>query len=413
VNAFRPRAGVCTYGLEFAPTVSMKPRSPAMSHPQAAPRRVLHFAEATDTSGLFPQLARWHRADHYLMHFGTLYPTMPALKKAMQSHAVPTFSLHCRSRLGFPLAVLHLSRFLRRERIDILHGHLFESGLVGLVAAALARSPIRVLTRHHSNYHARVDKRWHVRADRLSTALSHRVIAVSRHTAQHLLEVEKAPVAKVRVIYNGVDFERLRPSGPDARIRVRAAESIADERVILVAGRLHPEKGYEHFLDAVGILKQRLKHPFVVLIAGEGPHETSYRERARRLGCQRVVRFLGFRNDLSDLMLASDVFVLPSVAEAFGLVLVEALYLGLPVVATRVGGIPEIVEDGVDGVLVPPADGEALANAIRRLLLEQEPPSPVETVRRRTKMMARFGFERMVREYEAVYDELAARRFHM
>jgi len=115
-----------------------------------------------------------------------------------------------------------------------------------------------------------------------------------------------------------------------------------------------------------------------------------------------MVSFLGFRKDSPDLMAAADVVVLPSLAEAFGLVLTEALYLGTPVVATRVGGIPEIVDDGVDGTLVPPADSRALASAILDLL---ENPQRRERLAGagREKVMRRFRFEDMVRSYEDIY----------
>jgi glycosyltransferase involved in cell wall biosynthesis len=129
----------------------------------------------------------------------------------------------------------------------------------------------------------------------------------------------------------------------------------------------------------------------------------------RRLGCEGVVRFLGFRNDLPDLMAASDLFVLPSVAEAFGLVLVEALYLGVPVVATRVGGIPEIIDHGADGVLVPPADSVVLASALMELLSNDARRMRLAGVGR-AKVLERFSFEAMVRAYEALYDKLGARK---
>ena len=176
---------------------------------------------------------------------------------------------------------------------------------------------------------------------------------------------------------------------------------------ILVAARLHPEKGYEHLLDAIRVLKEKARHPFVLLIAGEGPFEKEYRERTRRLGCEGLVRFMGFRNDLFDFMVASDVFVLPSVAEAFGLVLVEALHLGVPVVATRVGGIPEIVDHGADGILVPPADSTALAAALMVLLSNGVRRSQLAGAGR-SKVVERFSIERMIRAYEGLYDELLA-----
>src|SRR4030095_10611604 len=112
----------------------------------------------------------------------------------------------------------------------------------------------------------------------------------------------------------------------------------------------------------------RVSKPVRLLVAGTGPFDGDYRKQVQAAGCEDIVSFLGFRKDSADLMAAADLVILPSVAEAFGLAITEALYIGTPVVATRVGGIPEIVDDGVDGVLVPPGDSVALADAIADLL---------------------------------------------
>jgi glycosyltransferase involved in cell wall biosynthesis len=275
-----------------------------------------------------------------------------------------------------------------------------------MVAGALARVPVRVLTRHYSDYHTRINKKWHVRLDQLCTRLSHGVIAVSQHTANHLIDVEGAPPAKIHTVLNGIDFNRVQLSGPDARARLRREFATADAYLLLVVARLHPEKGYEYLFPAFARLKERLDRPVRLLVAGCGSFKEAYSARVRELGCADSVDFLGFRKDVPDLMAAADLVVLPSVAEAFGLVLTEALYLGTPVVATRVGGIPEIVTDGVDGVLVKPADSEGLAEALAGLLLDPERRQRLAGAGRH-QVRARFRFEDMVRSYEAIYDQLA------
>ena len=191
---------------------------------------------------------------------------------------------------------------------------------------------------------------------------------------------------------------------------MHASASAANSRprrahLLLMVGRLHPEKGYAYLFRAMADLKPRTDRPFLLLVAGKGPFEEAYREEVRSLGCADVVRFLGFRGDVPDLMAAADLVVLPSVAEAFGLVLTEALYLGTPVVATRVGGIPEIVTDGADGVLVPPAESRALAEAIAGLLDDPKRRARMAGAGR-DKVRDRFRFEDMVRAYEAIYEEM-------
>lgn len=370
--------------------------------------KVLHFAQADDTSGYFPQLAKRHDHSKSRMYFGTLNRMAPWLRDVMAAEGVGCFDCGCRTRTEYPLGLLRLVRFLRRAEIDVFHAHLFEPAVIGLPAAVLAGTRVRILTRHYSDYHTRIDRRWHTRLDQLCTTMSHAVIAVSRHTAQHLVEREGAPPEKVHVVLNGIDFERVRPSDPRSRERLRSELNVGESYVLLTAARLHPEKGYEHLFAALPGIMAQLDRRCVLLIAGTSALEAHYRELARSLGLEAAVRFLGYRTDIADLMLSADLFVLASVAEAFGLVLAEALYLGVPVVATRVGGIPEIVDDGVDGVLVPPGDSAALAQAVVELLRNPGRRAALAGAGR-AKVERRFRFVDMMRSYERIYEELLAR----
>jgi glycosyltransferase involved in cell wall biosynthesis len=368
-------------------------------------QRILHFAQDSDTSGFFPQLARWHDRSRYQMFFATLNPIAPWLRDYMQSQGVECFSCDCKDRAQYPLGLLRLAAFLRRKRVDILHTHLFEPSVIGLMAGVIARTRLRVLTRHYSDYHTRINKRWHVRLDQLCTRLSHGVIAVSQHTADHLTQTEGAPREKVQVVLNGIDFERVKLSDADARARIRREFAADDCYLLLIVARLHTEKGHSYLFEALPKVRQRVTKPVRLLVAGAGTFEQAYKEEVRALGCQDAVQFLGFRKDSPDLMAAADLLVLPSLAEAFGLVLTEALYLGTPVVATRIGGIPEIVDDGVDGILVPAKDSTALADAIIELLNDDDKRASLRGTGRE-KVMKRFDFKDMVRSYESIYNQL-------
>ncbi len=369
---------------------------------------ILHFAESDDTSGFFPQLAKWHDRDRYRMLFGTLKPMAPWLREFMERQGVACMSCEARTRAEYPLGLFRLMRYLRRERIDLLHTHLFEPSAVGLLAGVLAGTRGRVMTRHYSNYHTRIGKSWHVRVDQLCNRMSHAVVAVSQHTADHIVHEEGAPVEKVHVVLNGIDFSRVKVSDRDAPARLRREWCPEGAHVLVVPGRLHPEKGHTHFFQALPVIRRRLACPVVALVAGVGPFKSAYREEVRSLGCEDIVRFLGFRRDIPDVIAAADVVVLPSVAEAFGLVVAEALYLGTPIVATHVGGIPEIVEDGIDAVLVPPADSKALADTIVRLLGDPERRQLMASAGRE-RVRDRFSFEKMMREYEQLYERLIER----
>lgn len=368
-------------------------------------QRILHFAQDSDTSGFFPQLARWHDRSRHQMLFGTLLPMAPWLREYMENQGVECFSCECRSRADYLLGIERLRRFLRRKRVEILHTHLFDPSVTGLIAGTLAQTPHRVMTRHYSDYHTRINKKWHVRLDRLCTTLSHRVIAVSQHTAEGMIEDEGAPPEKLRVILNGVDFNRLKLSTPDAPDKLRRQFAPNNELLLLQVARLHPEKGHEYLFRALPLIEREIGRKVRLLLAGVGPFEAEYQKQVRNLGVEQNVVFLGFRRDVPDLMSAADIFVLPSVAEAFGLVLTESLYLSTPVVAARTGGIPEIIQDGVDGLLVEPASPESLAAAISRLANDADLYQEMAGAGRE-KVLRQFGFEQMVRSYEKIYSEL-------
>src|SRR5262249_41219994 len=287
--------------------------------------------------------------------------------------------------------------FLRRERIDILHTHLFEPSVVGLLAGALAGTRVRVVTRHYSDYHTRIQKEWHVRLDRLFTGLSPAGIAVSQPTAAPMIRNERARPDKIHVVLNGIDFDRVQTSGPDAVGRIHREFCSQNGYLLLIVARLHPEKGHHYLFQALRDIQRQVSRPVRLLVAGVGAFEAAYKEEVRSLGCEKMVSFLGFRKDIPDLMAAADVLVLPSVAEAFGPAAAEALHLGTPVGATKAGGIPEIIEDGKNGVLVEPANSEALSKGIADLL--NDPDRRQYMALGRGKSVERFGFEDMVRSY--------------
>ncbi len=372
-------------------------------------KTLLHFIQDSDTSGIFPNLAKWHDKTKYRVLFASLGEFAPWLREYMQTQGVECFSCDANSRKDYVSAIFKLSAYLKKEKVDILHVHLFDPSIVGLLAGVKARTKYRVMTRHYSDYHTRINKNWHVRLDKMCNRLSHKIIGVSEHTSDHVVEIEGSPREKVVTIYNGIDFDRVKPSDDDFRKRIRQEFDAEDKFLILTTGQLHPEKGYPYLFEAVAKLKKLTNKPFVWLIAGKGGFEAEFRQQVSDLGCDDVVKFIGFRKDIPDLMSTADVFVLPSVAEAFGVVFAEAIYLGVPIVATKIGGIPEIVTDGVDGILIPPADSEAIAETVADLINHPEKLKSLANTGQQ-KVIERFEFEDMTRKYEAVYENLMKNR---
>jgi glycosyltransferase involved in cell wall biosynthesis len=172
-------------------------------------------------------------------------------------------------------------------------------------------------------------------------------------------------------------------------------------------GNLYPVKGHRYLLEAVPRILETCPSA-VFLVAGRGTCEEALREQARSLGIDTRVRFLGLRQDVPFLLAIGDVFVLPSLSEGLSIAILEAMAAGKPVVTTRVGGNPEVVVDGETGLLVEPADAQALASAITRVLTR-----PTEARRLGlnglARMKSRFTTGAMVRAYEAIYDEVLKR----
>jgi len=364
-------------------------------------RLVCHLIDANMDTAYFRAIARHHDKIRFPVMIGSLASEGP-LHRAMPMFGTPTFALGVTSRWQYGRAIAALVWLLRREKVSVLHAHCFDPTLVGLVAARLARTTF-VFTRHHSDHNLRLGKRWHTRIDAWCGRHADRVIAVSEATRQIMTEVERVPERKVVTVYNGA--EPLLTPSPDSVAALRRELGLADEAVCLMMARLHEEKGHRVLFEALpGVLPH--VGPLVVLLAGDGPHRDQLESEIRRRGLGSVVRFLGRRHDIPELISLSSVVVLPSLAESFGFAALEAMSLSRPVVAARTGGVPEVVDDEGTGLLVRPGDANGLAVALSRILKDREWALTLgEEGRQRATF---FSVERMIRGYEAVYDGVGA-----
>ncbi len=287
-------------------------------------------------------------------------------------------------------AVRALTTWLRREAIDLLHAHMYRAEVVGTQAAVAAGVAAIVATVHSSRVRSAADRQLLAALtpsiDRLivpSDAIRRKVVAEGRD-------------GRFAVIPNGVDLSRLASVG-----------GAAEAPVVGVVARLEPEKGHRHLLAAWPSVVARFPTARL-LVVGDGSLARSLRAQATRLGIRSSVEFTGRRSDVAALTADLTVAVLPSIREAQGISILEAMAQGVPVVATSVGGIPEVLTSGVNGLLVPPADPDALADALVRLLGDA-------ALRRRLALAARrtveelFSLDAQVRRIQAVYDEELAR----
>lgn len=267
--------------------------------------------------------------------------------------------------------VLELWRILRREKLDVLHTHNPKPGIYGRVLGRLAGVPVVVNTAHglYATETDPVFKRAVVYAlEFLAARFSDAELIQSEEDHALLTRWRITPPPRTRHLGNGVDLGRFDPARFEEghRDRVRQALEVEEDQVVVVAvGRLVAEKGFPELFEAAAGLDTR----YVVLAVGpEDPQKPDALSEAGRKRAERAgVRFLGMRSDVDELYLAADLFVLPSHREGFPRAAMEAAAMGLPVVATDIRGCREVVEDGVNGLLIPVGDPAALSAAVHKL----------------------------------------------
>ena len=313
------------------------------------------------------------------------------LAEDIEAHSLPVIALNEPAGLR-PGLVLRLARLFRRWGIDVVHTHDVRPLVYGALAARLARVPGVVHTRHGQD--TRITPRQHALV-RLAARLTDRFVCVSEDSARLTIQ-QGIAAAKVRAIINGIDVERFAYTGPKPA------------GPVVTIARLSPEKDVANLIRAAAVVAGA-DPAFRLEIAGAGPCQSDLEKLIDSLGLKERVRLLGQVRDVRALLGRASLFVLPSLSEGISLTLMEGMARGLPVVATRVGGNPEVVTDGETGLLVPPRNPDALADAVLSLLRDPERCRRMgEAGRRRVERV--FDVRRMVAEYEEFYRELAQRR---
>lgn len=285
----------------------------------------------------------------------------------------------------------------RRERVAVLHTHNTEAMLTAGLGGALAGVPTMVHTDHAREF---PDKLRYMVAENLISRAYYRVVGVSAHTTRDLARYEKIPRYKLLTIPNGIDASRLDAAAEPAR--TRSTLGIAGRGpVIGIGAKLRPEKRIVDLIEAVSYLRADFPE-IVLLIAGEGEQEGLLRQAAAEHGVVNSVHFLGLRRDMPDILRALDLLVLPSSREGTPMILLEALAAGVPVVASGVGGVPEVITHDLNGSLIEPFQPRALAAEIARVLRDTELRARYRREGRHT-FEARYSAQAMARRYEALY----------
>jgi glycosyltransferase involved in cell wall biosynthesis len=359
-------------------------------------RHVVNLGHALDRSSFDLSFA-------CLKRFGDLLAEIDTRRTPISEYRVKSLFPHktLRKQLKF-------ARDLRRNGTQIVHSYNAYANIFALPAARLAGAPLVVASIRDTGIYLTPTQS---RVQRFLCRFAD-CILVNAEAVRRWLEGQGYPSEKIAVIRNGVDLARFAPRPGKGAVR-RSLGLPPRAPLVAVFARLDQNKGVEYFLEAAAIVASR--NPgvrFLVVgdrlvakggaIVGDVVQRESLEAHARRLGLEGRVSFTGFRRDVPDLLAEVSVSVLPSLSEGLPNAVLESMAAGVPVVATRVGGIPEAVEDGLSGMLVPPGDGAALGRAIGMLL---EKPELARRLGRagRERVEGNFSLDRMVRRTQGLY----------
>jgi len=346
---------------------------------------------------------------------GTLARGEESMAFVAEGLGVPVVTINQLHREISPLrdavAVLRLARLIRAQRPHILHTHTAKAGAIGRLAAVLAgpaRPPIIVHTFHGHVLRGyfgpvraagfRLLERWLARR---ATAL----VAVSPQVRDDLVSLGVAPAESFVIVRLGIALEERVSPDAAGRERMRALLGIAPQRFVVGwIGRMTGVKRTDDILLALRGLRDRGVDACLLMV-GDGPDRDQTERRAKELGVVRECFFLGYQDDVTAFLSAFDAFVLPSGNEGTPVSAIEALGAGRPVVATRVGGVPDVVRDGVDGYLVEAGDVAGLAEALARLAVDPELRDRMGAAGRE-RVLPRYAVERLIDDVDRLYRSL-------
>jgi glycosyltransferase involved in cell wall biosynthesis len=302
-----------------------------------------------------------------------------------------------------------LFTMFRKENPDIVHTHTSKAGFLGRWAAFLARIPSIVHTPHGHvfyDYFNIVSTKCFIVAERTSALITDKIIAVSNREREEHLEHGVGHSEKFITIHSGVALDRFIDLNVDIKSKKRALGIPEGYHVIGTIGRLVRIKGHRYLIEAAkGVIEKNPKTIFVFV--GDGDLKGMLESQAEALGIRKNIIFAGWRNDIAEILYTFDIFVLPSLNEGMGKVLVEAMAACKPIVASKVGGIIDLVNDDVNGILVPPKDPDALRRGILRLLTNKDLAEELGKYGR-NMVYPNFDASMMIHKTEKIYEALRA-----
>ena len=296
--------------------------------------------------------------------------------------------------------ILRLARMIDTEQIDLVQALLYRANMMSALAGVFARRPVAVVGGQRSltpmtGQRAAIGVRW-------TRRLARATVAVSEAVKAEIVASEGLAPDRVEVIGNGVDHRRFCPGD---RLSARRELGLSEDSLLVGAvGRLSAAKGFEHLIEAIAKVETS-DSPIELALIGDGPRRQALEDLARRSGAGDRVHFLGRRDSLERIYPAFDIFALSSLREGSPNVLFEAMACGVASIATRVGGVPEIVEPGQSSLLVPAGDAQAIASALEQLAGDPELRRRLGSAARE-RVEAELTNDRMIARHEALYERL-------
>lgn len=329
-----------------------------------------------------------------IREWGSLAPQLAAA--GVKVHLIPF-----RTRLD-PRSLFKLGRFIKGNKFNIVHSHMYGSNVPATIAAHFAGVPVIISQVHNIDTWQGWRQLWQ---DRWLNRWRQAVVAVSEQVRHELLYKLKVPAEKCSLIYNGIDveeFERIHESKQELRAEIGLK---AEDVVITTAARLVPQKNHQGIIEAAKQLVADFPN-LTFLLVGTGKLRPQLEEEIGRLKISRYISFLGHREDMPRILKASDIFLLPSFKEGFSNAILEAMAAGLPVVASKVGGNPEAVQETQTGFLVSPQNATELVAKLRQLISNIELRRRMgEKARERVRL---FSLEKMMENTLTLYQKLLA-----
>src|SRR4030043_290427 len=353
--------------------------------------RILHLISSLGVFGaervaveLSKSLKKAYHCEPILGIIRNAYNPHEEISEEADRNDIPYALFACRSQLDLKL-VFSVRKFIKTNRIDIIHCHGYKSNFYGLLAS---KGQVPSVTTNHNWLTAHWKLKTYCFLDSLWIRFFDRIVAVSNEVKEEMLKY-KIPGEKIRVIDNGISLERF-----EKRAETRKMKTLLGfeekTRVIGTEGSLVIEKGHIYLLEAARQILDVVKD-LKFLIIGDGPLQKALEEKSKELGIKKDIIFMGQRKDIPELLMAMDIFVLPSIKEGLPVALLEAMAAKRPIVATRVGAIPRVIESKDIGILVEPKDISGLRDVLA---------SPIDDPER-MKLLARGGFGRVSMDFSS------------